>query len=122
MGIVFYPRYLRCKNFTHLSTKKDTLNTGGLIRLFMGEKALVHLALRSPIESRAGTPDSPSPSFTPKTPHISLTHREYLWPNAPCVRSRVTLPTLKKMCTRFFPAVPAGRRTTPMANSETENT
>src|SRR5476649_1855609 len=119
MGIVFYPRYLRCKNFTHLSTKKDTLNTGGLIRLFMGEKALVHLALRSPIESRAGTPDSPFPSFTP-----SLTHREYLWPNAPCVRSRVTLPMFKRMCIRFSPAArpKAGRRTTPMANSETENT
>lgn len=54
----------------------DTLNSGDLIRLFMGVKALVHIALRSPMFSRAGSPDSPSPSLT--IHHIGSIHGQTL--------------------------------------------
>jgi hypothetical protein len=64
--------------FTHLRGKMDTLNSGDLIRLFMGVKALVHIALRSPMFSRAGSPDSPSPSLTLHIIHIGSIHGQTL--------------------------------------------
>src|SRR5581483_2231842 len=106
------------ENFTHAGSKKDTLKSDEVIRLTVGVRALVHLALRSPRKSGPARRTT-LPSHSP----IS-THRESSWPNAPCVRSRVTM--LKRMCIRFSPAVQiirtrAGRPMIPMANSGTAN-
>src|SRR6185437_2271347 len=108
------------ENFTHPFAKKDTLKTGEVIRLKLGVRALVHLALRSP-RNTGPVRRTPLPSHSP----IS-TYRESSWPNAPCVRSHVTLPMPKRMCIRFSPAVQtiktrAGRRTILMANSGIAN-
>src|SRR5581483_5055766 len=105
------------ENFTHTRAKKDTLKSDEVIRLIVGVRALVHLALRSPRKSGPARRTT-LPSHSP----ISIIHRESSWPNAPCVRSRVTLPMPKRMCIRFFPAAQItstkdGHRTIPMANS-----